>query len=220
MAAADGLQQTADRADMRTPFLEHTLQYHARRHVRGRLLLSARRLRKIPQDAECRRVRPARGMGGGACAASTCPIWRGRPPNAATRNSHGSRANISRSPSAAATATRAALGTASPSRSRTRQASPIYGYQGNWRDIFQNWESLAQSYPGLPRRDDLRCSSTPRPPTATTLPHHAQRHRLGGARPRTTRGATSAIGATTRSSTCCGCWRATSGSSRAGSRRA
>ena len=22
-----------------------------------------------------------------------------------------------------------------------------YGYQGNWRDIFQNWESLAQSYP-------------------------------------------------------------------------
>ncbi|HWB59047.1 MAG TPA: hypothetical protein VG733_06135, partial [Chthoniobacteraceae bacterium] len=25
---------------------------------------------------------------------------------------------------------------------------PIYGYQGNWRDIFQNWESLAQSYPG------------------------------------------------------------------------
>jgi len=25
--------------------------------------------------------------------------------------------------------------------------NPIYGYQGNWRDIFQNWESLAQSYP-------------------------------------------------------------------------
>lgn len=24
---------------------------------------------------------------------------------------------------------------------------PIYSYQGNWRDIFQNWESLAQSYP-------------------------------------------------------------------------
>ena len=24
---------------------------------------------------------------------------------------------------------------------------PVYGYQGNWRDIFQNWESLAQSYP-------------------------------------------------------------------------
>ncbi|MEI8342984.1 MAG: hypothetical protein WCH43_15785, partial [Verrucomicrobiota bacterium] len=24
---------------------------------------------------------------------------------------------------------------------------PIYGYQGNWRDIFQNWESLGLSYP-------------------------------------------------------------------------
>ena len=28
------------------------------------------------------------------------------------------------------------------------EGNPIYGYQGNWRDIFQNWESLAQSYPG------------------------------------------------------------------------
>ena len=28
---------------------------------------------------------------------------------------------------------------------------PAYGYQGNWRDIFQNWESLAQSYPGFLR---------------------------------------------------------------------
>lgn len=26
---------------------------------------------------------------------------------------------------------------------------PVYGYQGNWRDIFQNWESLAQSFPAL-----------------------------------------------------------------------
>ena len=24
---------------------------------------------------------------------------------------------------------------------------PAYGYQGNWRDIFQNWESLSMSYP-------------------------------------------------------------------------
>ncbi|MCG9894233.1 MAG: hypothetical protein MH204_02000 [Fimbriimonadaceae bacterium] len=27
------------------------------------------------------------------------------------------------------------------------QGRPIYSYQGNWRDIFQNWESLAQSWP-------------------------------------------------------------------------
>ena len=24
---------------------------------------------------------------------------------------------------------------------------PVYGYEGNWRDIFQNWETLAQSFP-------------------------------------------------------------------------
>ena len=26
---------------------------------------------------------------------------------------------------------------------------PLYWYEGNWRDIFQNWEALAQSYPGF-----------------------------------------------------------------------
>ena len=32
-------------------------------------------------------------------------------------------------------------------RTRDEQGQTIYDYQGNWRDIFQNWESLAQSYP-------------------------------------------------------------------------
>ncbi|HEX4086920.1 MAG TPA: hypothetical protein VHY22_18540, partial [Chthoniobacteraceae bacterium] len=32
-------------------------------------------------------------------------------------------------------------------RLRDAEGNPIYGYEGNWRDIFQNWESLAQSYP-------------------------------------------------------------------------
>ena len=31
---------------------------------------------------------------------------------------------------------------------KDEQGRPLYAYQGNWRDIFQNWESLAQSYPG------------------------------------------------------------------------
>jgi hypothetical protein len=33
---------------------------------------------------------------------------------------------------------------------RVRDASgkPIYGYEGNWRDIFQNWEALGASFPG------------------------------------------------------------------------
>ncbi len=30
---------------------------------------------------------------------------------------------------------------------RDANGCPAFGYQGNWRDIFQNWESLAQSYP-------------------------------------------------------------------------
>ncbi len=30
---------------------------------------------------------------------------------------------------------------------KDEQGHPLYAYQGNWRDIFQNWESLAQSYP-------------------------------------------------------------------------
>jgi hypothetical protein len=32
-------------------------------------------------------------------------------------------------------------------RTRDENGNTIYDYQGNWRDIFQNWESLAQSYP-------------------------------------------------------------------------
>ena len=32
-------------------------------------------------------------------------------------------------------------------RTRDEAGRTIYDYQGNWRDIFQNWESLAQSYP-------------------------------------------------------------------------
>jgi hypothetical protein len=33
-------------------------------------------------------------------------------------------------------------------RVRDQDGNPLVYYQGNWRDIFQNWESLGQSYPG------------------------------------------------------------------------
>jgi len=37
-------------------------------------------------------------------------------------------------------------------RVRDEDGEPIHGYEGNWRDIFQNWEALGQSFPGyLPR---------------------------------------------------------------------
>ena len=32
-------------------------------------------------------------------------------------------------------------------RVQDEQGKPIVGYQGNWRDIFQNWEALSYSYP-------------------------------------------------------------------------
>lgn len=34
-------------------------------------------------------------------------------------------------------------------RLKNEDGRPALGYQGNWRDIFQNWEGLARSYPGL-----------------------------------------------------------------------
>jgi hypothetical protein len=30
---------------------------------------------------------------------------------------------------------------------RDAAGNPVYGYQGNWRDIFQNWEALGESFP-------------------------------------------------------------------------
>ena len=32
-------------------------------------------------------------------------------------------------------------------RVRDRQGEPLLSYQGNWRDIFQNWEALCRSFP-------------------------------------------------------------------------
>ncbi len=34
-------------------------------------------------------------------------------------------------------------------RLKDDQGNPLYAYEGNWRDIFQNWEALGESYPGF-----------------------------------------------------------------------
>ena len=99
---------------------------------------------------------------------------------------------------------------------RLRRSAPI-GYQGNWRDIFQNWEALAWSHPELVDSMVLTFLN------ATTVdgynPYRISHegHRLGGARSRTTRGRISATGATTRSSTFSGCSTSPNASTRAGS---
>ncbi len=76
---------------------------------------------------------------------------------------------------------------------------PVYGYEGNWRDIFQNWEALGVSYPGyLPQFISVFLNAS----TADGYnPYRiTRRASTGRSRTRTIRGATSATGATTRSS--------------------
>lgn len=34
-------------------------------------------------------------------------------------------------------------------RMKNSDGSPLYAFQGNWRDVFQNWEALCVSFPGL-----------------------------------------------------------------------
>ena len=54
-------------------------------------------------------------------------------------------------------------------------------YQGNWRDIFQNWEPLAFSFPGYRRRDGRQVPERHYRRWLQSLPDHARRHRVGGA---------------------------------------
>ena len=70
---------------------------------------------------------------------------RARPPATPTSSAW---SRLRRSASAAATATRAAPGhdARRDLAAASRTGSP-YAYQGNWRDIFQNWEALCASFP-------------------------------------------------------------------------
>ena len=55
-------------------------------------------------------------------------------------------------------------------RLKDAQGQPMLNYQGNWRDIFQNWEALALSYPDFVEAmlfkfaDSSTATSAPRPP--------------------------------------------------------
>ncbi len=97
---------------------------------------------------------------------------------------------------------------------RDEHGAPRLDYQGNWRDIFQNWEALAWSFPEYVE------SMVTVFLDATTAdgynPYRISRAGVDWEVPsRTTRGRTSGTGATTRSSTCSSCWRRPSASTRA-----
>ena len=100
-----------------------------------------------------------------------------------TSTSPGSDGSTCRSASRAGTATRAARGTGSRSGSATTTATPVIHFEGNWRDVFQNWEALCVVVPRVPARRGDACSSTRRRPTGTTpTGSRRERHRLGGPR--------------------------------------
>ena len=164
----------------------------------------ARRPRVLPAQGATARVaeRQAAFVCRPAGDAAARPAARRAARERATPTSSGSATSTCRSPSAAATATRAGPGTGSPSTSRTRTASRVLNYQGNWRDIFQNWEALAPALPGLRREHDLQVRRRLDGRRLQPLPHRRATASTGRSSTRTTRGPTSATGATTRSSTC------------------
>ena len=87
-------------------------------------------------------------------------------------------------------------------RLKDEHGNHLLSYEGNWRDIFQNWEALLFSYPGFIENVIAKFVN------ASTMdgynPYRITKagHRLGSRRAGRTRGAISATGAITRSSTC------------------
>ena len=68
-------------------------------------------------------------------------------------------------------------------RVRDRDGDRVLHHQGNWRDIFQNWEALAP-LPGLPAGHGGPVRERLDRRRLQPLPYLARRHRLGGARTR------------------------------------
>ena len=145
---ADGLQKTARPLGQRPPLQQHALQRHARGHFHRRLQSGSGRsaglCRQCKQEVAARHAAFFRGLPGRllygsmvAAAAETGDpqlerLCREYLPLTFSRR-HG---DPSRPWNRFSIATRNADGTR------------ILNYEGNWRDIFQNWEALAVSFPG------------------------------------------------------------------------
>ena len=152
------------------PPLQRPLQRPARRRLRPRDRHPGARLRglrALGQPAAPGRATPPPWP--------RCPSWsRERPtwPASSALGDPDLDAALARVPAALlqppARRPEPALEPRSTSGCGTRAAQPVLDYQGNWRDIFQNWEALAPELPGLRRAAWSPSSSTPRPPTGTT----------------------------------------------------
>ena len=69
-------------------------------------------------------------------------------------------------------------------RLQDESGEPIYGYEGNWRDIFQNWETLGTELPRLPGADGRRLPQRLDRRRIQRLPRQPRRrNRLGGRGP-------------------------------------
>ena len=127
---------------------ERPLQRPARRRLRPRLRRPRPRLRRLRPPVEpAHRGAPPRLPRRARRRSSPDPRSWPAPLPCATPTSSGSRTSTSPSPSAAGTATPAGPGTASTSRCATPTGNRVLYFEGNWRDIFQNWEALSLSYP-------------------------------------------------------------------------
>jgi hypothetical protein len=163
------------------PPRQRAVQHHARRRVRRRHPVRPRRPAGLCAPAPPRRGRrrwrhwPPPGR----------PAWNGAWRDTAGRAPPG---RPGRAPAAGIPAAdlqppprrpEPALEPFARSACATPQGRRVVNYQGNWRDIFQNWEALAAQraglpgsmVDGLPGRDDAR--------RLQPLPHRPRRHRLG-----------------------------------------
>ena len=78
----------------------------------------------------------------------------------------------------------------------------LLGYQGNWRDIFQNWEALSHQLSGVRREHHRQVRQRLDGRRLQPVPHHEGRHRLGGARARESVGLDRLLGRSPGRSTC------------------
>ena len=147
LAGADAPQQSAD--PMAAAHHQANVLFNV---MRGGVFVDGTRIRA--RLAAFLRAQPATGETSSRRRRRAAAVDRSRRGIAAVRAQGGEQgerllSSTCRSTSAAGTAIPAGRGTASRSACATPRAGAPR-YEGNWRDIFQNWEALGASVPGVP----------------------------------------------------------------------